>query len=103
MILLLGWFTVSLPIVNKAQQETVSSPADQDGDPDGDGSQPIENTSEEKAPSGTGTMSEEYIHHGIELTRAWERIQSRYLHSSSREYISFHGEMLCPPPDILIV
>jgi hypothetical protein len=102
MMLALVWLTVSIPYVYAAKQQagvTASKAATQATDEDD--SNPFSNTTEEKAPSSTvNTISEEYIHHSDELFHAAELSLSHHRVHSATEYVAFHGELLCPPPNL---
>lgn len=105
MILTLLWLTVSMPIVYAAQQlsqvETGlihDQPADMSTGDEDNPCNPFGNNTEEKAPS--GSITEEYhtddhsdLFHMAELISAHKRCHA------PAEYVAFHGEMLCPPPN----
>jgi len=107
MIMLLLWLTVSLPFVYAAQQRIASAErhaapvAQPDEDSEDQSCNPFGNNTEEKAPSSVNTVNEEYLHHSDELFHAAELFLSHHHVHSVDEYISYHGEMLCPPPNFL--
>ena len=106
MMLALLWLTISLPFVYAGQQKIAAEKkvckqmqlADEEN---GDQScNPFGNNTEEKAPStGINSFSEEYLHHSEDLFHAVELFLSHHHVHSVDEYVSFHGEMLCPPPN----
>jgi hypothetical protein len=105
MILALLWLTVSIPFVYSAQQkmaekEKAALTMHAASEKNGDGSNPFTNTTEEKTPSGAvNILSEEYLHHTDELFHIagiWLKHTGQY---TVAEYIAFHGELLCPPPN----
>ena len=105
MILALLWLTVSLPFVFDSQQEH----ARQDkmanaGTPlngnEEEAANPFGNTTEEKAPTGSSSLSEEYLHdhhitdHFFSLALQYHKLEN------AGTYIAFHGELLVPPPNL---
>ena len=108
MILSLIWLTISVPFVYAGQQklaaekkitQAVHHSDDEESD---DNCNPFGNNTEEKAPSsGVNTLSEEYLHHSEDLFHAFELFMSHHHVHSVDEYVSYHGEMLCPPPNVL--
>lgn len=109
LMLSLLWLTVSIPFVYAGQQKIAAEKKiaahqqQQTNDDSADnGCSPFGNNTEEKAPSsGINTLSEEYLHHGEDLFHAFELFMSHHHVQSVDEYVSFHGEMLCPPPNVL--
>lgn len=108
MMVALLWLTVSVPFVYAGQQKLAAekkicklAKQQQQGDDQRSSCNPFGNNTEEKAPSGVSTWSEEYIHHGVDLFHAVELFLSHHCVHSVDEYVSFHGEMLCPPPNVL--
>jgi len=114
LMLLLLWLTVSVPFVYAAQQkvqeqsrlEQLAKMSHQhtDGQSSDDEDQscnPFGNNTEEKAPSsGINSLSEEYLHsHTDDIFHAVELFLSHSTNHTATEYISFHGELLCPPPN----
>ncbi len=106
MALSLVWMTISLPFMSAAkkkiadliaQQGDISSPVEDDNT-----FNPFGNTTEEKASSSTSNnFSEEYhLDDNHELFHILELINSRHPHHIASEYTAFHGEMLCPPPNV---
>ncbi|RYY55464.1 MAG: hypothetical protein EOO09_10295 [Chitinophagaceae bacterium] len=110
MMLALLWLTISAPFVFAGRQKIaaekkISQLAKQQQEEDTSESKqsscnPFGNNTEEKAPS-TVNLTEEYLHHSDDLFHAVELFLSHHPAPSADEYISFHGEMLCPPPNQL--
>ena len=106
MILTLLWLTVSMPVVYGAQilakKDKIAASHTINDIPttEEDNCNPFGNNAEEKAPA--GSFSEEYhstsdhqeLFHLVELLAAHHRYQA------FDEYVAFHGEMLCPPPNL---
>lgn len=104
MILLLVWFTVSLPFVAAFQQQATSLQTTwPGGQQESDDYNPFGNTTEEKESSGVSSVSEEYLHHNHDLFHNTELFLNHNPSHSVSEYISFHGEMLCPPPNSILL
>lgn len=102
MILALLWLTVSIPFVYTAQQQMEYKAAIEKNanSCDDESSNPLANTTEEKAPSsGINTLTEEYLHHTDDLFHALEILLSHRPCHTVAEYLAFHGELLCPPPN----
>lgn len=106
MMVALLWLTISVPFVYAGQQKIAAEKkickmAQQEKDDDGNACNPYGNNTEEKAPSnGVNTLSEEYLHHSEDLFHAVELFLSHHHVHSVDEYVSYHGEMLCPPPNL---
>ena len=61
---------------------------------------PYSNATEEKTPSGTVSVSEEYVHetrHDLHLPP--HQISIAYIHAHEATYVAYHGEQHCPPPN----
>src|SRR6218665_2060610 len=102
MLVTLLWLTVSTQL--QAEKQTiVASAASSDHDDDAADEHSCRalgsNTTEEKTSNGFNTLSEEYLHADNELFH----LAGLYLNHTSThtfvEYVAFHGEMLCPPPN----
>jgi hypothetical protein len=107
MVIALLWLTVSMPFVNAVQQQQqayANSLATDEEAPcpdDTTTTNPFGNSTEEKAESGSGTLSE-YLHHMHELIHP---AGLSHQHNGSHDadvYVAFHGEMLCPPPNFIL-
>ena len=106
MVIALLWLTVSIPFVNAAQQQQKAyasniladeeTPCD-----DSNTTNPFGNTTEEKAESGSGTLSE-YLHNIHELVHPAGLSHQHNASHDADVYVAFHGEMLCPPPNFIL-
>jgi hypothetical protein len=102
MMFALLWLSISAPLVNAAKQqleplsqyELVDLP-----DTDDQTCNPFGNNTEEKAPNGSAGFSEEYLHHADDLIHAANLSLQHFRALAAREYVAFHGELLCPPPN----
>jgi hypothetical protein len=102
MIMALVWLTVSAPFVYAARQKALAEKSMKcERSSDDKTSNPLGNNTEEKAPSGTSSFSEEYLHHSDELFHAAEIFLSYHAPHDVAEYRAFHGELLCPPPNLI--
>lgn len=113
MTLALIWMTVSLPFVAAAQEthtdlqevETYSfdsiADLDEDDDEDKGVCNPYGNNTEEKGPNNTTQSSEEYLHHSDGQHDAIDDYLAHHTLHAAGEYVAFHGELLCPPPNFL--
>ena len=102
MFFALAWLTVSLPYVYSFQKELAkqeSKSATNDSPADNEESNPLANSTEEKAPS--STVSEEWLHHTDEHNYIFSYKLSHDHHHSYDVYVAFHGEVQCPPPNFL--
>ncbi len=100
MFFALAWLTVSLPYVYSfqkelAKQESKSAPF---GSPvDNEESNPLANSTEEKAP----TVSEEWLHHTDDHNYLFSYRLSHDNRQAYDVYVAYHGEVQCPPPNFL--
>lgn len=103
MILALLWLTISAPFVFKAQEDLVranqtennsSVPSDDTGS-----SNPLGNNTEEKAPSGSSSLSEEYLHNCTGHLYFVSEELKHFSIASADTYLAYHGESDAPPPD----
>lgn len=106
MLVTLLWLTVSTPFVYASQlqlekQEAPLSQSSQDDNSDDEQAcTPLgSNTTEEKTSGSVNSLSEEYLHLDSELFHLAELSLSHTRHHAVSEYVAFHGELLCPPPD----
>ena len=104
MIAALLWLTISAPFVYAGQQElaqekTANSPVPLAANEE-DTSNPFGNTTEEKAPSGGSSFSEEYIHNYHKQDYFFSIILRFYKSENAGTYIAFHGDLDVPPPDL---
>ena len=102
MFFALAWLTVSLPYVYSFQKELAkqeSKSATNDSPADNEESNPLANSTEEKAPS--STVSEEWLHHSDEHNYIFSyKLNHDHCHSYD-VYVAYHGEVQCPPPNSL--
>lgn len=100
MLLALVWLTVCLPVVyaqQQAQKQTallhqVEVPADSE-------SNPLSNTTEEKAGNGINSLSEEYLHHTHVSEYEGMLVQTYYKCHAADLYFAYHPELISPPPN----
>ena len=102
MMLVLAWLTISIPFVYAAQetikakaQTTSSKPAGNEED----SNNPFANTTEEKTPGNSNSLSEEYIHEQHSIEHFQTEFSREYKIEQFSTYIAFYGELLSPPPD----
>ena len=104
MVFTLLWLTISTPFIYAAaqqQQQTCASNTLADEESPTDETNPFGNTTEEKAESGSNSISE-YLHHMHELVHPAGTLHK---HKSSHDvdvYVAFHGELLTPPPNFIL-
>lgn len=94
---LLLLLTVGLPVTYNAVKELKNNIAQNKV-----GDNPYSNATEEKTPSNNLTINEEYMHdhnHGLPIPT--EQISIAYIHAHEAVYTAYHGELHCPPPNIL--
>jgi len=107
MLVTLLWLTVSTPFVYASQlqlakQQASLSPSSQHDDSNDDEKTctPLgSNTAEEKPHGSINSLSEEYLHLDSELFRLAELSLNHTRYHTASEYVAFHGELLCPPPN----
>jgi len=100
MILTLSWLTISLPFVTKTQKQVVvktTSKSDNSEKKD-NSSNPFANTTEEKNPGGN-TFVEEYLHESYHEPEFLLTPVTYDKCTHPAIYVSFHGELLSPPPE----
>ena len=105
LILALLWLTISIPFVYASQQElakqnkaaNAQSPLSCNEE---EAANPFGNTTEEKAPGNSSSVSEEYLHDN-HLAHHFFSIALRYHKSENAgTYNAFHGEVHVPPPNV---
>lgn len=106
MLVTLMWLTVSTPFVYASQmqseeQHTLLSQSSQDDDSEDEQTcTPLgSNTTEEKTSNSVNSLSEEYLHLDSELFHLAELSLNHTRYHTVSEYVAFHGELLCPPPN----
>ena len=102
MMMALLWLTVSAPFVYEGQQEIAKQQMEKSGFPlsenEEESANPFGNSTEEKTPS-SSAFSEEYLH-DHHVTDHFFLSHSQYHSCEDAEaYISYHGELLVPPPN----
>ena len=104
MIMALLWLTVSLPFVYDNQQKqserdkienASSSPENNE-----DSTNPFGNTTEEKNPNNSNSLSEEFLHHHFIHDHFFSIASQSYKCVNVDTYIAYHGELDVPPPDV---
>ncbi len=103
MILALLWLTVSAPFVFVSQQELAkqNKMADTQSPLSGseeEASNPFSTSTEEKNPGST-SLSEEYLHDHDIVDYFFSINLQPHKCENSGTYISYHGELLVPPPN----
>jgi hypothetical protein len=105
MILTLLWLMLSTPFVYQAQKELAKYKAStlsmENTAGDNEECNPFGNTTEEKTESNFNTLSE-YLHHIDELFHLAGTSHTHNCCHSFSEYVAFHGELLCPPPNFIL-
>ena len=100
MLLALVWLTVCLPVVYAHQQlqkqhalaQQIEVPADSD-------TNPLSNTTEEKAGNSINSLSEEYLHEHYHSEHEGMLVKKYYKCHASDLYFAFHPELISPPPN----
>lgn len=104
MMLVLAWLTISIPFVYAAQ-EKIKTEAKAQSNSNGksasedDRNNPFANTTEEKTPGNSNSLSEEYIHEQHSIEHFQTEFSREYKIEQFSTYIAFYGELLSPPPD----
>lgn len=97
MIASLLWLTISLPYVFRTAQQNISWSEER-----GQSGNPFSDTTEEKAPSSSVSVSEEYLDDHNKITGlAANKLTHDHRHAYDI-YIAFHGELISPPPDLFL-
>lgn len=101
MILALVWLTVSLPVVSEcmkgiANEEMTNSPLN---GPEDETSNPLSGATEEKAPTPSSNVSEEYLHEHHKTDPFFLSAAQIHMLENAGTYTAFHGELLVPPPN----
>jgi hypothetical protein len=106
MLVTLLWLTVSTPFVYASQlqleeQHACSSSQNEESDDEQEQAcTPLgSNTTEEKTSGSVNSLSEEYLHFDSELFHLAELSLNHTRTHTVSEYVAFHGELLCPPPN----
>ena len=101
MILAMFWLTISIAFtVQLNTSQTISAgielPAEDAPD---DNTNPYGNNTEEKAPSGNNSITEDYLHHNDYASHLPEDDIAWHKSEDDGDYIAYHGELLVPPPN----
>lgn len=100
MLLLLVWLTVCLPVVYAQQQAQAAQALEHHLEvPEDSDSNPLSNTTEEKAGNGINTLSEEYLHHSHHSEYMGMVVKTYYKCHATDLYFAFHPELISPPPN----
>ena len=105
MILALCWLTVSAPFVVAGQQalakqgKAAAQQAPLSDNDEETTTNPFGNNTEEKAPTGSNSFSEEYLHDHHTTDYFFSVIASYHKCENAGTYVAFHGELDVPPPD----
>ena len=97
MLTALGWLTVCLPVVNKAQKQYQQAAKQIDGSEADDNTNPLSNTNEEKGESGVSLLSE-YLHEAPAMERHFVILSQSYSFHPSDLYLAYHPDLIIPPP-----
>ncbi|GAB3427773.1 hypothetical protein GCM10027516_33150 [Niabella aquatica] len=64
---------------------------------------PYSNTTEEKVPSNSLGISEEYVHDThYDLHVSPYQLSIAYIHAHEATYVAYHSELHCPPPNNIL-
>ena len=103
MIVALSWLTVCAPYVFASQQEIAkhsnSVPADLPIAGTEEEANPLNGSTEEKAPKTLTSVSEEYIHDNHRSEYLFSVISQFHKGENATTYVAYHGELLVPPPN----
>lgn len=96
--LLLLLLSIGLPVtynaVNKMKSDIAHHKASDNN--------PYSNATEEKTPCNNIVVNEEYVHDvQYDFTLSFFQISTSYIHAHEALYLAYHGELHCPPPNIL--
>ena len=99
MLLALAWLTISLPYVYSHQQnqKEIKKVLPCEKDAAGEEGNPFAGNNEEKTESGSNTLSE-LLHELLIHHHYPDVITKSFKYHSSDLYLSFHPELVAPPP-----
>ena len=106
MIVALLWLTISAPFVFASQQHLAkyekSAKADSPVESgEEESSNPLNNTTEEKAPTcSSSSLSEEYLHDHHTADVFYSIVLQVHKCENADTYVAYHGELLVPPPNV---
>ena len=103
MIVALSWLTISAPFVFEQQQKIAKQNSSACADIPIAGTEeeanPLNGSTEEKAPKTLSTFSEEYLHNHHQ-SEYFQSIASQFHKGENAgTYVAYHGELLVPPPN----
>ena len=103
MIIALCWLTISAPFVFASQQEIAkqnsSAPADLPLAGTEEEANPLNGSTEEKAPKTLNSVSEEYLHDSHRSEYLLSLGAQFHKGENAGTYVAYHGELLVPPPN----
>jgi hypothetical protein len=105
MMLALLWLTVSMPFVfanyqELQKQDKIANNISPLAGSEEEAATPFGNTTEEKAPGGNNSFSEEYLHDNHKAEYFFSITSQYHKGENAGTYIAFHGELLVPPPNV---
>jgi hypothetical protein len=105
MILALLWLTISAPFVfasqqQQARQDKMANAGTPINGNEEEAANPFGNTTEEKAPNGSNSLSEEYLHDHPITDHFFSIALQYHTLENAGTYVAFHGELLVPPPNL---
>jgi hypothetical protein len=103
MIAALAWLTISAPFVYASQQEiakqnssvAIDLPITQTEEE----ANPLNGSTEEKAPKTVNSVSEEYLHDNHRSEYFFSLTSQFHKGENATTYIAYHGELHVPPPN----
>ena len=103
MIAALAWLTISAPFVYASQQEIAKQNSSAAADFPIAGTEeeanPLNGSTEEKAPKTLNSVSEEYLHDNHRSEYLLSLTSQFHKGEDATTYIAYHGELLVPPPN----
>ena len=101
LMLTLIWLTVSLPFISQSREGAgcAATAFNFAGDCEDETEKSIPNTAEEKTPNNANPLSEEYLHSAHPFEPHPDLLSKQYRPEASEIYLTFHGELISPPPD----
>jgi hypothetical protein len=105
MILALLWLTISAPFVftyqeKLGEQGKMATSEVPSGNNEEEAANPFGNSTEEKAPTTSSSLSEEYLHDHHQTDHFFSIASQYHTLQNAGTYIAFHGELLVPPPNV---
>jgi hypothetical protein len=104
MIVALSWLTISAPFVYASQQEIAkqnnSAAAELPVAGTEEEANPLNGSTEEKAPKTLNSVSEEYLHDNHRSEYFLSLTSQFHKGEDATTYIAYHGELHVPPPNM---